>query len=41
MPVAARDADLKQTRLYEDVLDRRVALLLRNGIGAAADRNAY
>jgi len=41
MPVVARDADLKQTGLYEDVLNRRVDLLLRNDMGAAADRNAY
>ncbi len=41
MPVEAREADLKQTRLYEDVLNRRVDLLLRNGMAAAADRNAY
>ncbi|MGJ4941407.1 hypothetical protein ACQR1W_12610 [Bradyrhizobium sp. HKCCYLS1011] len=41
MPVAARDADLKLTRLHEDVLNRRVDLLLRNGMAAAADRNAY
>jgi hypothetical protein len=41
MPVVARDADLKQTGLYEDVLNRRIDLLLRNGMAAAADRNAY
>ncbi|XUJ36019.1 hypothetical protein ACQ5SK_12635 [Bradyrhizobium japonicum] len=41
VPVGARATPLKLTRLYDDVLNRRVDLLLRNLYMGVGDRNAY
>lgn len=41
MPVRARAASLKLTPLYDDVLNRRVDLLLRNLYMGVGDRNAH
>ncbi|WP_424629606.1 hypothetical protein [Bradyrhizobium sp. SYSU BS000235] len=41
MPVRTRATPIKLTRLYDDVLNRRVDLLLRNLYMGVGDRNTY
>lgn len=41
IPARARSTQLKLTRLYDDVLNRRVDLLLRNLYMGVGDRNAH